>query len=535
MSSHYSGTRFEALSRAAPAASAESFRAPPTAPGSESFGKVPSQLTEIIGLLRGIAVPNYPAPAISARAPILARRAVAPSFPPVRAPSAAAPVPAPQTAPAAKPSVAAAPEPDGFADLMDIYLGTGPAAHAGPSPAIAARLPPPVRPLAAQRGPAPPPQGFSTRPSTPMRIAGAIPETLAGSRLPFAPAANVKAGAWRDERVPIVADFSSTVAALRKLHSRARPAAAPASEPAPHMPAPRMPAHAGSLPVPPRAAARGGEFIRDLHPQQTAPGAAFSGIEAGGPARRDPPRPAAPLPAGSPARPPYPAPRPAAEVVSAHSEGASARGAEKLRRFARAHGLKTAGFAALAACGLIFSLQKTDARPPADMAQEMRARGSLIDAAAAREDLAAMSRHVSEMKAGIDDLGASTAAAMAELRTRIDRMDRAALAPAREAAATAGKSPAPPYFNLPMPLYVAPPQPAGGTTIAAKTSAAPPRGYVVREVYANGSAVVENAAGRRRVAIGDVLPGAGIVHAIELRDQQWVVVTAGGLIGASLN
>jgi hypothetical protein len=53
--------------------------------------------------------------------------------------------------------------------------------------------------------------------------------------------------------------------------------------------------------------------------------------------------------------------------------------------------------------------------------------------------------------------------------------------------------------------------------------------WVVRDVY-DGVALVENARGAIEVALGDTIPGAGTVKAIERRGGGWVVITSRGLV-----
>ncbi len=53
--------------------------------------------------------------------------------------------------------------------------------------------------------------------------------------------------------------------------------------------------------------------------------------------------------------------------------------------------------------------------------------------------------------------------------------------------------------------------------------------WVVRDVY-NGVALVENARGSMEVALGDTIPGAGTVKAIERRGGGWIVITSRGLV-----
>ncbi|MGO9673160.1 MAG: hypothetical protein ACLPSF_03155 [Methylocella sp.] len=53
--------------------------------------------------------------------------------------------------------------------------------------------------------------------------------------------------------------------------------------------------------------------------------------------------------------------------------------------------------------------------------------------------------------------------------------------------------------------------------------------WVVRDVY-DGVALVENAQGSLEVALGDTIPGAGTVKAIERRGGGWIVITSRGLV-----
>jgi hypothetical protein len=57
---------------------------------------------------------------------------------------------------------------------------------------------------------------------------------------------------------------------------------------------------------------------------------------------------------------------------------------------------------------------------------------------------------------------------------------------------------------------------------------------VLRDVY-DGVALVEGRDGYQEVAVGQMLPGAGRVEAIERRGDRWVVVTSLGLIASAWN
>lgn len=58
----------------------------------------------------------------------------------------------------------------------------------------------------------------------------------------------------------------------------------------------------------------------------------------------------------------------------------------------------------------------------------------------------------------------------------------------------------------------------------------PIRGYVLREVFRDGGAVVEGRQGLVEIAPGADLPGAGLVRGLERRNGRWVLVTSTGFI-----
>ena len=95
--------------------------------------------------------------------------------------------------------------------------------------------------------------------------------------------------------------------------------------------------------------------------------------------------------------------------------------------------------------------------------------------------------------------------------------------------------------SLPMRLIEPPPLPPlaipSETTVvaptpprSAKASRIPVNGYVLREVRGDGVAVLEGHTGLRKVTMGDAIPGAGTVRAIQKRGSEWVVVTSIGVI-----
>lgn len=195
-----------------------------------------------------------------------------------------------------------------------------------------------------------------------------------------------------------------------------------------------------------------------------------------------------------------------------------------------------------------------------DQVQDMRARVAALEAAVSRDEISALRKSITDARLDIDGLAVAMNAAISQINAKTDRFDRVLVerGDASRAAATPDKmvgapksvdgkfvAVAPPPgqgFNLSTPLYLGvDASPAAVTaSIAPPVKAAKPRPpassavYYLREVY-DGSAVVESSGGRRKVVIGDVLPGLGKVQSIEMRDRHWVVVTAGGVIAPQPN
>ena len=136
--------------------------------------------------------------------------------------------------------------------------------------------------------------------------------------------------------------------------------------------------------------------------------------------------------------------------------------------------------------------------------------------------------------------------AIGQTSQRIDKLEQ------RPVAAVASSAPASlPTFAQPAPVALAPAPsavapspiplppmaiPSETTQVAptpprsAKATRIPVNGYVLREVRGDGVAIVEGHSGLRHVTMGDAIPGAGTVRAIEKRGRDWVVVTSIGVI-----
>ena len=252
---------------------------------------------------------------------------------------------------------------------------------------------------------------------------------------------------------------------------------------------------------------------------------------------------------------------------------------DRLRSFADHHGLKAAGVMLLLGCGWVVGANSFDS----SQAQQrtfaaIRALDSKIEAiaseASAKSDVAPLRTSVAQLKTSVDATRNNVAAAVAQLTTKTDRIDRETTArqeklekdyTARldrlterlarvERGADAGVTGTIPLPVAPAPVTLPPrseprandihaPQPQSETRaqpdartkpdsrVSSDRARVPGNGYVLRNVR-DGVALVESRAGLREVLPGDNLPGAGRVRSIERRGRQWVVITTNGLIDA---
>ena len=129
---------------------------------------------------------------------------------------------------------------------------------------------------------------------------------------------------------------------------------------------------------------------------------------------------------------------------------------------------------------------------------------------------------LAEIVARLDQMKADSGAGkLSEITARLDRIEKQVSSPATTASITP------------------PPRPAGIT--AAPVSVQPaavaePRkpvidGWMLRDV-SGGVALLEGRAGLREVSAGQFLPGVGEIRSIERRGRSWVVVTSRGIIEA---
>lgn len=148
--------------------------------------------------------------------------------------------------------------------------------------------------------------------------------------------------------------------------------------------------------------------------------------------------------------------------------------------------------------------------------------------------------NIAALSAKIDKVDRDPSQKLADIALRLDRIEKqsmasapAAIGPKPGAPSRAVPSPTP----LPKPVAALMPPPKGGVTqvAAAPGNALPDKavtvgGWVLRDVY-DGMALVEaRGGGLREVEPGEYLPGAGQVRSIERRGRGWVVMTSRGVI-----
>ncbi len=168
-------------------------------------------------------------------------------------------------------------------------------------------------------------------------------------------------------------------------------------------------------------------------------------------------------------------------------------------------------------------------------------------AAAGRQAVERFERMDRDISARLGEVGK----AVAQTSQRVEKLEQ------RPVPAVASVAPALPTFAHPAPVAPAPAAsnvlpsqtsqpslpplppmaiPAETTQVAptpprsARASRIPVNGYVLREVRSDGVAVLEGHAGFHQVTMGDAIPGAGTVRAIQKRGGEWVVVTSIGVI-----
>jgi hypothetical protein len=141
-----------------------------------------------------------------------------------------------------------------------------------------------------------------------------------------------------------------------------------------------------------------------------------------------------------------------------------------------------------------------------------------------------MAGALSQLSGKLDRVDQGTAQKLAKIAERLDQLERKP--DPMPVGSIAPQPPVRPASVQPLPSPAA--QPPAPPVKPVEAAAPPPQrqpipGFVLRDVY-QGIALVEGRGGYREVRVGEPIPGAGKVEAIEKRGRRWVVVTSQGLI-----
>jgi hypothetical protein len=128
-----------------------------------------------------------------------------------------------------------------------------------------------------------------------------------------------------------------------------------------------------------------------------------------------------------------------------------------------------------------------------------------------------------------DRIDHDAAARLADVTSRLDRLEAKAAAPVAAAAPAAKPAPTPPAKPE---IAKAEPGVSNETTGSIEKPRPRLRGFYVSEIH-NGYAMIGGPTGEFAVGPGDVVPGGGRVLRIERHGRDWVVVTTQGQIVAS--
>ncbi|WP_374307274.1 hypothetical protein [Methylocella sp.] len=161
-------------------------------------------------------------------------------------------------------------------------------------------------------------------------------------------------------------------------------------------------------------------------------------------------------------------------------------------------------------------------------------RASLAQPAAGSKDMRSLEKSVDALKVRVDAVKSDVSANLAELGTKVDKMQRdPTLKQVAERLERIEKQAGAATGSIaPMVKAATADQKGGAPKTLAPDAGKRPQlitSWVVRDVY-DGVALIENARGSMEVAIGDRIPGAGAVRSIERRGPGWIVVTSQGVI-----
>ncbi|MBV8765611.1 MAG: hypothetical protein JOZ30_06660 [Hyphomicrobiales bacterium] len=196
--------------------------------------------------------------------------------------------------------------------------------------------------------------------------------------------------------------------------------------------------------------------------------------------------------------------------------------------------------------------QRQETRQLADEMRALKASLGSLQASLGKpgEDVKSLRAGFEAVKQGLEAAKFDTSGTLAQLAGKLDRADQITAQKLAQIVERLDrlerKTDAMPLgANAPQPSARATPQPSPqnlGVLPQAKVTEAnaqspqklPVQGWVVRDVY-DGIALVEGRGGYREVAVGEAIPGAGRVEAIERHGRHWVVVTSQGVIASELN
>jgi hypothetical protein len=153
----------------------------------------------------------------------------------------------------------------------------------------------------------------------------------------------------------------------------------------------------------------------------------------------------------------------------------------------------------------------------------------------AAKDQHGLEKSVDALKAKLDAVKTETSGTLAEISNKVDHLQRdPAIKQMAERLDRIEKQTALPTGSI-VPKSEAAQNRSPALQAKAQPAAEPQKrlslitAWVVRGVY-DGVALVENARGSIEVALGDEIPGAGTVKAIERRGGGWIVITSRGLV-----
>jgi hypothetical protein len=136
---------------------------------------------------------------------------------------------------------------------------------------------------------------------------------------------------------------------------------------------------------------------------------------------------------------------------------------------------------------------------------------------------------IAELAGKVEHMQREPNTKLAQVLERLDRIERQIAAPLATASIGAASAPGKAAAGKQAQLAVAPATPPLEN---AKGHPQLITNWVVRDVY-DGIALVESPRGSIEVALGEIIPGAGMVKSIERRGAGWIVITSRGLVDSA--